>query len=96
MILDKLRGLRNIATLSVKGKETCPGGGIGRRSRLKICRSQGCAGSIPVLGTSLSFKALLVFAFKAFLMERIQEIILLLNLIKAVSGRCLINWFAMQ
>jgi hypothetical protein len=29
----------------------CPGGGIGRRSRLKICRSQGCAGSIPVPGT---------------------------------------------
>lgn len=28
-----------------------PGGGIGRRSRLKICRSQECAGSIPVLGT---------------------------------------------
>jgi hypothetical protein len=28
-----------------------PGGGIGRRSRLKICRSQGCAGSIPVPGT---------------------------------------------
>ena len=31
---------------------SCPGGGIGRRSRLKICRSQGCAGSIPVPGTS--------------------------------------------
>ena len=28
-----------------------PDGGIGRRSRLKICRSQGCAGSIPVPGT---------------------------------------------
>ena len=31
---------------------TGPGGGIGRRSRLKICRSQECAGSIPVSGTS--------------------------------------------
>jgi hypothetical protein len=30
---------------------TRPGGGIGRRSRLKICRSQECAGSIPVPGT---------------------------------------------
>jgi hypothetical protein len=28
-----------------------PGGEIGRRSRLKICRSQECAGSIPVPGT---------------------------------------------
>jgi hypothetical protein len=35
----------NIAT------QFSPGGGIGRRSRLKICRPQGCAGSIPVLGT---------------------------------------------
>ena len=31
----------------------CPGGGIGRRSRLKICRPYGCTGSIPVLGTNL-------------------------------------------
>jgi hypothetical protein len=28
-----------------------PDGGIGRRARLKILYSQGCAGSIPVLGT---------------------------------------------
>ena len=28
-----------------------PDGGIGRRARLKIWCSQGCAGSIPVLGT---------------------------------------------
>ena len=28
-----------------------PDGGIGRRARLKIWYSQGCAGSIPVLGT---------------------------------------------
>ncbi len=30
---------------------TCPCGGIGRRSRLKICHSQGCEGSIPFVGT---------------------------------------------
>ena len=29
----------------------CPDGGIGRRARLKIWCPQGCAGSIPVLGT---------------------------------------------
>ncbi len=41
--------------------ERCsPDGGIGRRSRLKICRSQGCAGSIPVLGTEYILKALIV------------------------------------
>lgn len=28
-----------------------PCGGIGRRSRLKICHSQGCEGSIPFVGT---------------------------------------------
>jgi hypothetical protein len=28
-----------------------PGGGIGRRSRLKICRPQGCIGSTPIPGT---------------------------------------------
>ena len=42
-----------------------PGGGIGRRSRLKICRSQGCAGSIPVPGTSLNEEALTACTFKA-------------------------------
>ena len=36
----------------------CPGGGIGRRSRLKICRSQECAGSIPVPGTDECLDAL--------------------------------------
>ena len=36
-------------------RSVCPGGGIGRRSRLKICRSQGCAGSIPVPGTEVDF-----------------------------------------
>ena len=51
--MAKLRGMRNIATLSVKCQEICPGGGIGRRSRLKICRSQDRAGSIPVLGTKV-------------------------------------------
>ena len=30
----------------------CPDGGIGRRARLKIWCPQGCAGSIPVLGTN--------------------------------------------
>lgn len=35
-------------------KKSSPDGGIGRRSRLKICRSQGCAGSIPVPGTKAS------------------------------------------
>jgi hypothetical protein len=34
-----------------KRKFVSPGGGIGRRSRLKICHSQGCEGSIPFLGT---------------------------------------------
>ena len=29
-----------------------PGGGIGRRSRLKICRPQGRVGSTPTPGTS--------------------------------------------
>jgi hypothetical protein len=55
-ILDKLDGMRNIATPNELGIYNssffCPGGGIGRRSRLKICRSQGCAGSIPVPGTN--------------------------------------------
>ena len=45
-ILDKLASMRNIAALS-------PGGGIGRRSRLKICRSQECIGSIPIPGTAV-------------------------------------------
>ncbi len=39
----------------------CPGGGIGRRSRLKICRLHGCAGSIPVLGTQPLFLRGLLF-----------------------------------
>jgi hypothetical protein len=34
---------------------SCPCGGIGRRSRLKICRSQGREGSIPFVGTKPSF-----------------------------------------
>ena len=34
----------------------CPGGGIGRRSRLKICHLQGCEGSIPFPGTLASYK----------------------------------------
>src|SRR5213595_3542214 len=37
--------------------QPCPGGGIGRRSRLKICRLHGCAGSIPVLGTLTTFRS---------------------------------------
>src|ERR1700704_5778156 len=44
--------------LHVKGQfiftfsiSTGPDGGIGRRARLKIWYSQGCAGSIPVPGT---------------------------------------------
>ena len=41
----------------------CPGGGIGRRSRLKICRSQGCAGSIPVPGTCIKPDSLKVSGF---------------------------------
>jgi hypothetical protein len=32
-----------------------PDGGIGRRARLKIWYSQGCAGSIPVPGTEPRF-----------------------------------------
>ncbi len=40
-----------------------PDGGIGRRSRLKICRSQGCAGSIPVLGTILKRQSTKRIAF---------------------------------
>jgi hypothetical protein len=34
----------------------CPDGGIGRRARLKIWYSQGCAGSIPVPGTEMRAK----------------------------------------
>lgn len=34
----------------------CPGGGTGRRARLKIWFSQGSAGSIPVSGTSKACK----------------------------------------
>jgi hypothetical protein len=44
--------VRNIAALK---KWDCPDGEIGRRSRLKICRSQERAGSIPVPGTKSSF-----------------------------------------
>ncbi len=32
---------------------TCPGGEIGRRTVFRSQRSQGCAGSNPVLGTKL-------------------------------------------
>ncbi len=32
-------------------QKKCPCGGIGRRSRLKICRSQEREGSIPFVGT---------------------------------------------
>ncbi len=39
----------NIAALNKKLFSPC--GGIGRRSRLKICHSQGCEGSIPFVGT---------------------------------------------
>ena len=42
-----------------------PDGGIGRRSRLKICRSQGCAGSIPVPGTEVN-KSLAGISFQDF------------------------------
>jgi len=33
--------------------DLCLGGGIGRHKRLKISRSQGRTGSIPVSGTSI-------------------------------------------
>jgi hypothetical protein len=55
---------KQVAKRKMQNAES-PGGGIGRRSRLKICRSQGCAGSIPVPGTSLNKEALTVFAIKA-------------------------------
>ena len=46
---------------------TCPGGEIGRRTAFRWQRSQGCAGSNPVLGTTFTFlKALIALAFKAF------------------------------
>jgi hypothetical protein len=57
--------MRNIALQFL-----CPDGGIGRRSRLKICRSQGCAGSIPVPGTYLEKEALLAVALKVFFILR--------------------------
>ena len=41
-----------------------PDGGIGRRVRLKIWYSQGCAGSIPVPGTEKSCKLI----YRAFLL----------------------------
>lgn len=31
----------------------CPNGEIGRRSRLKICRCNSCAGSSPASGTNI-------------------------------------------
>ena len=34
------------------GSEGCPGGGIGRRTRFRVWRSQGRAGSSPVPGTT--------------------------------------------
>lgn len=38
--------------------QLCRSGGIGRRSRLKICRWQQRAGSSPASGTIVVFKAL--------------------------------------
>ena len=48
-ILGKIDEMRNIAPRF--WPSISPDGGIGRRVRLKIWYSQGCAGSIPVLGT---------------------------------------------
>ena len=39
-------------------KARSPSGEIGRRSRLKICRSQICAGSSPASGTNMFTKSL--------------------------------------
>ena len=39
--------------LCIQSLRRCPCGGIGRRSRLKICRSQGREGSIPFVGTKV-------------------------------------------
>ena len=54
----------------IDSRKCGPCGGIGRRSRLKICHSQGCEGSIPFVGTRLNLKALTVLTFKAFFIFR--------------------------
>jgi hypothetical protein len=51
----------------------CPDGEIGRRTVFRSQRSQGCAGSNPVLGT---LKALKVLIFKAFFIAVCQKITL--------------------
>src|ERR1700733_6688712 len=51
--LDNRSQIRIIAPrlLKIHLSKVSPDGGTGRRVRLKIWYSQGCAGSIPVLGT---------------------------------------------
>ena len=45
----------------------CPDGEIGRRTAFRWQRSQGCAGSNPVLGTSNYLKPFLALAIEGFL-----------------------------
>jgi hypothetical protein len=65
-VLDKIARLRNIVfpffdriLLETQNLKRSPDGGIGRRARLKIWYSQGCAGSIPVPGTKKNLKSLI-------------------------------------
>lgn len=54
-----------------------PCGGIGRRSRLKICHSQGCEGSIPFVGTTakpLQFVRVFCFYHLLFITDQIKKV----------------------
>ena len=46
--------------------DTCPGGGIGRRTRFRSWRWQHCGGSSPLLGTKVQAKPKILQGFSAF------------------------------
>lgn len=52
---------------------SCPGGEIGRRTVFRSQRSQGCAGSSPVLGTFLDLRRFFTESPFLFLLNRICE-----------------------